>query len=526
MLEPAEGERLRFVHDKLREVAYGRLEAEPRRGLHRTAAGVLEGAAAGGVSRSLGALARHWEQGGEPDRARPYHLAGARQERDRYVWAEAEAHYRAYLRLTQEITADTIRARIELGCEVLKAQKEWQRALEALSGVPEQAAGLGDAVLEGEALGQLGDLHHKLGQMEPAREMLERALAIHRQTRNRLGEAEALINLGDLFRSLSQNREARAVLEQSHSIALEIGNPLCESRALAILALVRIDEGRFDEARAAIEQSLAVDRRIGDRLFEGRHLGVLAILEVEQGRLAEAQALYEQALSIHREIGNRRTESTTTGNLAILHHRQGRLAEAQALYEQAISINRQIGNPKSEGIMLGNLALVHQLQGRFQEARSLYEQTLSITRRLGNLLVEAAALENLASLELLASGNVQKAAELAQRGASIQAEQGNRLSLAKVTCVQGHIALAANQDGREMLARASALAHEIGAAQESELGEGLAELRAAIETFEAGRHERLFRGRRIEDIPAGQRRWLVEAGHLDRERAGLGGTPP
>jgi AAA ATPase-like protein len=55
----------------------------------------------------------------------------------------------------------------------------------------------------------------------------------------------------------------------------------------------------------------------------------------------------------------------------------------------------------------------------------------------------------------------------------------------------------------------------------SKLRQALERLRRAQAAFETDDQDRLFRGEPIEDLPLGLRRWLVESGHLQRERAGL-----
>ncbi len=68
LTESADG-RLRFAHDKLREVTYDRIDPKHRHALHRRAAEAIEALA---KTPSPAALAYHWEEGGEPARAIVY----------------------------------------------------------------------------------------------------------------------------------------------------------------------------------------------------------------------------------------------------------------------------------------------------------------------------------------------------------------------------------------------------------------------------------------------------------------------
>ncbi|HET7544952.1 MAG TPA: AAA family ATPase, partial [Polyangiaceae bacterium] len=76
------GQRFRFAHDKFREVAYEGLLTERRVALNASVACALEALFsddAGELERRAGALARHFERGGQSDRAIEYlHLGGLR----------------------------------------------------------------------------------------------------------------------------------------------------------------------------------------------------------------------------------------------------------------------------------------------------------------------------------------------------------------------------------------------------------------------------------------------------------------
>src|SRR5262249_4345590 len=70
VLEEAEGGALRFVHDKLREVAYESLTPAQRQALHRAAAVQIEALFPEPRHEWAAALGHHWEQAQEPALAR------------------------------------------------------------------------------------------------------------------------------------------------------------------------------------------------------------------------------------------------------------------------------------------------------------------------------------------------------------------------------------------------------------------------------------------------------------------------
>ena len=68
----------RFAHDKLREVAYERLDPARRTMLHRASAEAIESVNGARLDECLADLGRHWDLAGESQRARRYYLPAAR----------------------------------------------------------------------------------------------------------------------------------------------------------------------------------------------------------------------------------------------------------------------------------------------------------------------------------------------------------------------------------------------------------------------------------------------------------------
>ena len=292
---PAPG-RLRFVHDKIREVSYAGLRKDRRKNLHRAAAASVEALHAEDLSAYNAALGRHWEESGDPERARSCYLAAARQSLRVYDHAEAERLYRAYLQLVEEPTSDTVAARNELGEKVLLMCGRSEEALLQQSKPVDEARRLGDRSLEGETLRMLGRVYQNTGRPEQARQLLEQSHAIHREVGDRRGEGNMRCNLG----------------------------------------VLHMEQGCPEQTQQLYEQAIAVFRQIGDKRSEGIVLGNLAAVHVEQGRPEEARQLHGQSLAIRREVGDRRSEGITLLNLANLERlATGNLANAAPLAEQA-----------------------------------------------------------------------------------------------------------------------------------------------------------------------------------------------
>jgi predicted ATPase/serine/threonine protein kinase len=509
VIQEAPGQRLRFVHDKIREVAYERIDEVRRLALHRAAAEGIERRYGGELDVHLAVLGQHWEQAGQTQRARECYLGAARNAVKSYAHAEAERLYRAYLRLVEEPTAQSIAARNELGENVLKFQGRKHEALEEYRKSLEEAIRTGDRESEGISLRCMASVHRQQGRVEEALRLFEQAMELYRQAGDRQSEGVVLGNLGNMYYEQGRLEEARELYERALEIHRRFGNRQYEGIMLGNLGNLYLTQGRLEDARESCERALEIHRQRGDRRLESIVLGYLALLRCVQGRLEEARELCEQALEIHRRIGDRAYEGHVLAYLAELHHQQGRLEEARELYGQALAIHRQIGNPSYEGRVLGHLGNLQQEQGRLEEAQALYGQALGLVRQFGGRHIEGSLLGHLSELERRTTGHSGKAGALAEQAERLLEAVGLKLELGKLLCQRGHIALCGGQDARELLERARALADEVGAGPDSELGKMLARLQRAQEAFEAGRP--LFRGECFEDIPEGLRNRLSES---------------
>src|SRR5262249_21075243 len=85
----AVGEQLRFVHDRIREVAYESLLPAARRPLHGAVARAMEARWADHLEDVADRLAHHYSKAGEPARAITYLLHVAAKSRQRYALVEA-----------------------------------------------------------------------------------------------------------------------------------------------------------------------------------------------------------------------------------------------------------------------------------------------------------------------------------------------------------------------------------------------------------------------------------------------------
>ncbi|MFN7975158.1 MAG: tetratricopeptide repeat protein [Acidobacteriota bacterium] len=495
-----------FKHALTRDVAYQSILSGKRRQIHRAVADAVEIVL--GAEGFLAMLGHHREHAGQAEEARAAYLAGARQAMALHAHEEAERLYRAYLRLVEQPTQQSIDARCELGYRVLAVRGRTKDAEIELAATLDEARRTGNHAAEAAALRYLGDLYGRTQRRAEARELLEQAAAIARERGDRRLLGIVVAGLGTVARGDGRGAEARDRYQEGLALHRETRDRRSEAVGLGNLAILHYDEGRIEEAIALYEQALAIDREVGNRSDEGHALGNVAAMHEIRGRRDVALALYAEALALDREVGSRRDETFVLGNLANIYQDQGRNEEARRHHELALDSTRETGDRRVEGIVLGNLAGLSMDEGRLEEARDLYVLALAIDREMGDRHAEGVILGNLAYWDLLAARDGTRAAELIDQAEPLLSGVGDAIQIGRLHGIRGFLALAHGGSHAAALARAAEPLAGLEADQGTELRRTVAKLDRAARARDAG--QQLLCGHCPEDLTHGQRRWLRE----------------
>ncbi len=116
-----------FRHQLVQEAAYASLLAADRTRLHRAVGLAVERLYPGQLDELSAFLAHHFENAGDPERARKYYRAAGKKALASYANREAEQYFRKALALTQ---GPITRAAIEVGLgEALSRQGQYDEAM-------------------------------------------------------------------------------------------------------------------------------------------------------------------------------------------------------------------------------------------------------------------------------------------------------------------------------------------------------------------------------------------------------------
>ena len=343
------GERFDFAHDRIRQVALGRLLPPRRRLVHRRIGEALERVYPGALEVHAGALGRHFLEAEAWDQAASYLSSAAWTAVRRSTYREAVALYEQALDAADRLAespqrlARGIDIRLDLAI-ALSPVDRYDRLLARVSEAEALAARLGDRRRLARALtfvcfglvntGQpVAAVEAGRGALELARELADLALEV--EAGQRLGWA--FLSVGELSRAADCLRHTVQALGSEDAVAR-----LGESRAhghramaRARLCVVLAEAGEFEEGLAYGRDAVRLAGSTGRPIrviSEGMRLGQAYLI---RGDAAGALLLLEQALVEAREHDIVEWIPSAASHLARGYALVERLQDAVPLAEEA-----------------------------------------------------------------------------------------------------------------------------------------------------------------------------------------------
>jgi eukaryotic-like serine/threonine-protein kinase len=257
-----------------------------------------------------------------------------------------------------------------------------QRIDRELASQPEARAQMMDA---------MGRAYFGLGLYDPAKRLLENALALRR----RVYGSEHPEVVSTLFQLAYLHRiEGRfALAEPLYRESLATQRRLYDDDhpevigALNGLAFLLRGRGDFAPAESVYREALERGRRTFDRphVTFGHTLNGLGSSICSRGNHAAAEPFFHEALSVYRTIhGDDHPDvDIVLYNLAVSLHEQGSLDSAESVYRDVLERSRSSlgGDHPLFATGIYGLADVLHDQGRHRDAEALFRQTLAIQRR-------------------------------------------------------------------------------------------------------------------------------------------------
>ena len=190
-----------------------------------------------------------------------------------------------------------------------------------------------------------GTFYGYLNDSEPAKNYLNQALVLDRETQNHQGASAALVSLGIIAGHQGDAKTARACFDDGLGEARLAGDGRTTAVALTNIAHMSNDKA---EQTALFGECLSIFRKIGDKWGVAQELGNLAWLKQSQGDEEAAAALYEECRDLREALGDKHGLGWLRRGMAQTALSRGDREGAMTCYEEAIAIFQSIGN--REGI--------------------------------------------------------------------------------------------------------------------------------------------------------------------------------
>jgi len=330
-----------FVHGLIPSTLVEGLRTLQRRRLHRRAAAATE------ILRpnDFEALAYHYNQAGEPEKAIDYLLQAGDRARRLGVSLEAIDFYQLALQKATELKApreaiELHRIHERLGDVYLVNLSRHDEALEHYRSFLDLAQSEKDEV---RGARKVAGVHLLRGDLTEAQRCYETALA-------RLSSLPPLPEASRVHHGFS------------HLLTLR---------------------SRWDEAAQHAAASLEISRRIGDTRGLADAYRLMSAIAKQRGDLEAACRYDENCLELYRELGDLPRTAQALNNVGDSYRLLGQMDRALEHLTKGLELVRRIGDPRDEAVLLQTTAELFLDQGQWESAITHLERALPLAEESG-----------------------------------------------------------------------------------------------------------------------------------------------
>ncbi|TVR51951.1 MAG: tetratricopeptide repeat protein [Spirochaetaceae bacterium] len=259
-------------------------------------------------------------------------------------------------------------------------EADTQRARRLFDYGRETAEENGDSASSGEFSYSLGVLDHESGRFDDAISSFHDASRAFDEAGLQSAAVRALLVVGNIHHRIGRLKAAIDVLDQVIAREAEIEDRLVFAEALSESAMVRYKYGELADVPSLLDRALPI-------YLENEHLDGVGTVHRIRGNyyaaLGDADAALGQYLisrESYRETGNAHDFANTSFNIALMHANRGELTEAVDFFENALENFALAGSLTGAGMAGTELARVLHRMGRLDEAERFVRQAIEHLR--------------------------------------------------------------------------------------------------------------------------------------------------
>ena len=208
--------------------------------------------------------------------------------------------------------------------------------------------------------------------------VLDRALALAQQARDRQLEGRVLGTRGASLYVLARYGEALRELTAADALLQQTGALRSRATVAGNLSLVLSDLGNFDEADQQARVAVALYRRVGNRNGARQSLDDLGRIALLQKRPSIAVSRHERVVSLTRELGDTDYLRAALVRLGLAYSAREEWQRAEHVLREALRLGEDGKYPDERESARIALADVLRATGRLPEAAEAYRHALAV----------------------------------------------------------------------------------------------------------------------------------------------------
>jgi tetratricopeptide (TPR) repeat protein len=234
------------------------------------------------------------------------------------------------------------------------------------------------------------------GSTREGRDLALKALASPSSVQFKKPRARALNTAGFLLYLLGDTGLARQLLEEAISILRESNDEASLAWSLQFLGLVFTNDWKYDLADAAFNEGLALTRNQRG-VNANSFLHFQGDIELQKGERSRAKKIYEESVNQLRAIGNKYFLAYPLRRLGYMAMEQNEIRAAQKYFLESLAVNLDVGDKRAIAACLAGLASLSLSLGK----------PILAARLLGTVLSQLESLsDNLLYLDQLELGRI------------------------------------------------------------------------------------------------------------------------
>ena len=267
-----------------------------------------------------------------------------------------------------------------------------------------------------------GSLIYRLGQFDAAAERLHGALLAAEPLGDPLLNGRILMNLGNVAADRGESARARDFYESAGKEARAAGSAALEAMALSNAGRLALMDGNREVARPILDRALQLSRATGNLLQEAHVLSYLVEIARLDGDLDLSDRLNATALGIATRLKNPELVLETRAGIAEILVARGRFAEGARELCEILGSPELIDNPFTVAECLGTLAQAAAGLGSWRQAAQFCAAAQQLDSTMGRQSSTDSGME-------LQRVNERSLAELGEALHAIVSKQGAETSL-------------------------------------------------------------------------------------------------